>query len=513
MTNIKKYFQQFAVNSKVEILSGLTVAIALVPEAVAFAFIAGVSPLVGLYAAFLVCLITSLFGGRTGMISGATGALAVVMTSLVATHGVEYLFATVVLMGIFQMLAGIFHLGRFINMVPYSVMIGFVNGLAMVILLSQFSQFKEVGNAGELVWLDYNSLFMMGGIISLTMVIIYMLPKVTNIIPSALAAIIISTVCVVLLNIDTKTVGDVASISGGLPQFHFPMVDINFKTLKIITPYALILAMIGLIESLLTLTLIDDITGSKDSKNAKECFFQGVANFVTGFFGGMGGCAMIGQSMINIKSGGRGRLSGLSAALFLLTFILFFSSLIELIPTATLVGVMFVVVISTFKWSSFKMINEIPRSDFIIIIAVTMITIYTDLAIAVIVGVIISALVFSWNCAKNVFVEASETKTKKTYIVHGQIFFASVSTFKSLFSYRESQKDITIDFKYTRLWDHSALEAIEQIAQKYLKAGKRLHLIHLSPDCRGLLDKAVNCIESNKDDPHYRIAVLNNDEI
>ncbi len=500
--------QSIMKNTRAEVLSGLTVGIALVPEAIAFALIAGVAPLVGLYAAFIICLVTSLFGGRPGMISGATGAIAVVLIHLTQQYGVEYLFATVVLMGIFQILSGIFHLGRFIKMVPHSVMIGFVNGLAIVILLSQFNQFKS----GTGHWIVGTPLMVMFVIIMFTMVVIYILPKFTTKVPSTLVAIILSTVGVYYFGIETKTVGDIASISGGLPTFHIPMVQINFDTLKIITPYALIIAIIGLIESLLTLTLIDDITNTK-GKNSRECFVQGVANFITGFFGGMGGCAMVGQSMINIKSGGRGRLSGVVAALSLLVFILFLSSLIELIPIATLVGVMFVVVIATFKWSSFKMFNKIPSSDFIVIVVVTVTTVFTDLAIAVVCGVVISSLVFAWNTAKHIYASTVSDGTKKTYIIHGQVFFASIEEFKDIFNTMEDENDIIIDFQHTRVWDQSAVESIEFIAQKYLRNGKNLALVHLSPSCQALLDKARNCIVANPDeDPSYRMAVLQMDK-
>ena len=508
MQKIKKFFQ----NYKIETLSGLTVALALVPEAIAFAFIAGVAPLVGLYAAFIVGLITSLFGGRKGMISGATGALAVVMVSLVSKHGVQYLFATVILMGILQMIAGYFRLGRFIKMVPYPVMIGFVNGLAIVIFLSQLNQFQIIDEFGQITWMSWSNLLTMFLIIGITMAVIYIFPKITKKFPAALAGILASSLVVILFNIDTKTVGDLASIAGGLPSFHIPMVELNLETLKIILPYALILANIGLIESLLTLTLLDEITSTK-GKNSRECFFQGVANLVTGFFGGMGGCAMIGQSMINVKSGGRGRLSGFSAAIFLLCFILFAAKIIEMIPIATLVGVMFVVVIATFEWSTFGLFKKIPQSDLLVIVTVSVVTVFTDLAIAVIVGIIMSALVYSWNSAKNIYAESKIKNNKITYVIHGEIFFASALNFKELFSFHEKEQEITIDFKHTRLWDHSALEAVEQIAQKYLANNKKLHLIHLSPRCVGLLDKAKNCIVNNKDeDPYYRMAVLERDK-
>lgn len=500
--------QPFFKNYKIEILSGLTVALALVPEAVAFAFIAGVEPLVGLYAAFMVGLITSVFGGRPGMISGATGALAVVMVTLVAAHGVQYLFATVVLMGILQFTAGLFRLGKFIRMVPYPVMLGFVNGLAIVIFLAQLGQFKAPNAEGVLDWMPQEALFTMGGIILLTMAIMQFLPKITTRFPAALAGIAIATAVVIFFQIDTRTVGDLANIAGGFPSFAIPTVPLNFETLTIIFPYAIVLAGIGLIESLLTLTLIDEITETR-GRNSRECMAQGGANIVTGFFGGMGGCAMIGQSMININSGARGRLSGISAALFLLSFILFASHWIEMIPVAALIGVMFMVVIATFEWSSFRIMHKIPRSDAFVLVLVSAVTVFTDLAIAVVVGVIVSALVFAWESASSIYVEVQkETKRQKIYVLHGQLFFASVSKFRRLFRPHKDPADVVIDFKYSRVWDHSAIEVIDSIAQSYLKHGTQLHLRHLSPDCRLLLKKAGHLIEEDEgDDPNYRVVV------
>ncbi len=495
-------------NFKVEVLSGLTVALALVPEAVAFALIAGVAPLVGLYAAFMIGLITSVFGGRPGMISGATGALAVVMISLVKDHGVEYLFATVVLMGILQVSAGLLRLGKFIRMVPYPVMLGFVNGLAIVIFLAQLVQFKTVNAAGELEWMDSSTLLLMLAVVAITMAVTYFLPRITNKFPASLAGILVATAVVVIGGLSTPTVGDLASIAGGLPEFHIPSVPINFETLYIIFPYALVLAAIGLIESLLTLTLIDELTETR-GRNSRECMAQGAANIATGFFGGMGGCAMIGQSMINIKSGGRGRLAGISAALFLLTFILFASDWIEMIPVAALVGVMFMVVIGTFEWSSLRIIGKIPRTDAFVLVLVSAVTVVTDLAIAVVVGVIISALAFAWETARSVYVEVkSETGSRKVYTLHGQLFFASIAHFRDLFDPKNDPEDVVIDFRHSRVWDHSALEAIDSLAEKYIRNGTRLHLLHLSPDCRDLLYKAGSLIEEDKDgDPHYRVVV------
>jgi len=509
---------------KNDVLSGLTVALALVPEAVAFALIAGVEPLVGLYAAFMVGLITSIAGGRPGMISGATGALAVVMVSLVAEHGVEYLFATVVLMGFLQIGAGLLRIARFIRLVPHPVMLGFVNGLAIVIFLAQLGQFGEPGQAGwatgtflegsivDVAWVAPDKLTIMLALVAATMAIIKFLPMLTRAIPSSLAAIVVVSLAVFGLNIDTKVVGDVASIAGGLPAFHIPSVPFNFETLGIIFPYAVILAAIGLIESLLTLRLIDEITETRGNGN-KECIGQGLANTATGMFGGMGGCAMIGQSMINVNAGGRGRLSGLTAALSLLVFILFASSLIEQIPIAALIGVMFIVVIGTFEWSSFRIIRRVPKQDAFVLITVSAVTVFTDLAIAVVVGVIISALVFAWNHAKEVRVEKRENRYgSHYYTVHGPLFFGSTASFGEQFTPRDDNADVIIDFADSRVVDHSGIEAIDSLAMRYKKNGRTLHLIHLSPECKKLLKKAGNMVEVNVvEDPNYFVAIENAD--
>ncbi len=489
-----------------EILSGLTVALALVPEAVAFAFVAGVDPLVGLYAAFMVGLLASIFGGRPGMISGATGAMAVVMVSLVADHGVEYLFATVVLTGLLQILAGILRLGKFIRIVPHPVMLGFVNGLAIVIFLSQIQHF-QIDVDGVKEWMSGEPLMVFAGLIILTMAIIKYLPKLTNAVPSSLAAIVVVSLLVIGLNVDTNTVGDLASIKGGLPQFHIPEVAYNFETLKIIFPYAIILAAIGLIESLLTLSLIDEVTNTRGRGN-RECIGQGIANTTTGLFGGMGGCAMIGQSMINVNSGGHQRLSGISAALFLLCFILFASNLIEQIPMAALVGVMFIVVIGTFEWSSFRIFNKIPRHDAFVLVLVSAVTVATDLAIAVIVGVIVSALVFAWEHAKHIHVNAYiDDNGSKIYELNGPLFFGSVKNFRDLFTPETDPDDVIIEFQNSRVTDHSAIEAIDSLAERYIKAGKKLHLRHLSEECKTLLDKAGDLVEVNRlEDPNYHVA-------
>ena len=504
---------------KNDLLSGLTVALALVPEAVAFAFVAGVDPLVGLYAAFMVGLITACIGGRPGMISGVTGALAVVMVSLVADHGVEYLFITVVLMGLLQITAGVLKLGKFIRMVPYPVMLGFVNGLAIVIFLAQLGQFGEAGQAGwlhgtfmqdsivDVAWLKGEQLYMLFGLVLLTMFIIHFLPRLTKALPSSLVAILVVTALVLGLDLNTKVVGDIASISGGLPSFHVPVVPFNLETLFIILPYAFILAAIGLIESLLTLRLIDEITETRGRGN-RECIGQGVANTFTGFFGGMGGCAMIGQSMINVNSGGRGRLSGISAAVYLLLFILVGSPMIEQIPLAALIGVMFIVVIGTFEWSSFRIVGKVPRSDALILVTVSAVTVATDLAFAVIVGVIISTLVFAWEHAKFIRIDAREDhKGSTVYAVTGPLFFGSATSFLERFDPKNDNDDVIIDFARSRVADHSALEAIDTLAERYLNAGKKLHLVHLSEECRKLLTKAGNLVEVNViEDPKYFVA-------
>lgn len=490
-----------------EILSGLTVALALVPEAVAFAFVAGVDPLVGLYAAFMVGLLAATFGGRPGMISGATGAMAVVMVALVAEHGVEYLFAAVVLTGILQMSAGVLRLGKYIRIVPYPVMLGFVNGLAIVIFLAQLQHFQMPSAEGASDWMSGAALYWFLGLVAFTMAIIHFLPKLTTAIPSSLVAIVVVSLLVILLNIDTNTVGDLASIEGSFPSFHLPAVPLSWETLEIILPYSIILAAVGLIESLLTLTLIDDVTNTRGRGN-KECVGQGIANTVTGFFGGMGGCAMIGQSMINVNSGGRQRLSGISAALFLLAFILFASDLIEAIPMAALVGVMFVVVIGTFEWSSLRIMGKIPRTDAFVLVLVSAVTVMTDLAIAVVVGVIVSALAFAWEHAKHINAKThDDEKGSRIYQLNGPLFFGSVKNFLEIFDPENDPDDVIIDFQNSRVADHSAIEAIDNLADKYIQAGKTLHLRHLSKDCRLLLKKAGDLVEVNVlGDPRYYVA-------
>ncbi|MDG1916397.1 MAG: SulP family inorganic anion transporter [Flavobacteriales bacterium] len=505
---------------KDDILSGITVALALVPEAVAFAFVAGISPIVGLYGAFMMGLVTSIFGGRPGMISGATGALAVVMVHLVSegntlggdsSMGLQYLFATLILAGLIQTAAGLFRLGKFVRMIPHSVMLGFVNGLAIVIFLSQLGMFKTNGQ-----WLEGQDMAYMIGLVGLTMAIMVFLPMLTKKVPAALTAIVVVSLIVIFGGIETETVKSFIVASGGegikagLPTFNVPLISLNWETLKFISPYALILAAIGLIESLMTLNLIDELTETRGHGN-RECVAQGGANIINGFFGGMGGCAMIGQSIINIKSGGRGRLSGIVAALALLCFILFASAYIEMVPIAALVGVMFMVVIGTFAWSSLKVWNKVPLADVVVIVLVTGLTVMFDLAIAVLAGVIVSSLVFSWENAKRIrarkFVDEHGVKH---YEIYGPLFFGCIELFNSKFDVAEDPKEIIIDFKESRIMDQSAIECINKLSEKYIKNGKSVHLRHLSKDCIRLIKRADKICDVNVlEDPDYFVAIDN----
>ncbi len=505
-------FQLFAryrpANVRNDLLSGLTVALALVPEAVAFALVAQVHPLVGLYAAFFMGLITAVLGGRPGMITGATGAIAVVLISLVVEHGVEYLFAAVILMGLIQMVFGALRLGKFIRLVPHPVFLGFVNGLALVIFLAQLKQFQFVDDVGISQWISGSPLMIMLLLAFGTMAIIHFLPKLTKAVPSTLVAIVVLSLVVIFSGLETRTVGDIASVAGGLPQFHIPAIPLTFETFMIVLPYSIVLALVGLIESLLTLNLVDALTDTRGQAN-RESLAQGFANLVTGFFGGMGGCAMVGQSIININSGGRGRLSGITAALALLAIILVGAPLIEQIPVAVLVGVMFMVVVGTFSWSSLRLLGKVPASDIAITAIVTITTVLTDLAVAVVLGVILSALVFAWNHAKHIYAVTQTDKMGNTvYQLNGPLFFASTHNFQEIFNPREDSDDVTVDFKHSRVADHSAIEAIDILADRYERAGKRLHLKHLSPECRLLLKKAGNLVEVNViEDPRYSVAV------
>jgi SulP family sulfate permease len=448
------------------------------------------------------------------MISGATGALAVVMVALVAEHGVEYLFATVVLMGILQILAGIMHLGRFIRLVPHPVMLGFVNGLAIVIFLAQMTQFKVPGTVDSTghgttggIWLSGAPLYMMLGLVALTMAIIYIMPRLTKVIPAPLAGIGIVAAIVIGFGLNVPRVGDMASIQGGLPLFHIPLVPINWETFEIILPYSIILAAIGLIESLLTLNLVGEMTGKRGGAS-QECIAQGIANTITGFFGGMGGCAMIGQSIINVKSGGRTRIAGIAAAIFLLLFILIGSSIIELIPLAALVGVMFMVVIGTFAWNSLTILRRVPLTDAFVTLLVTIVTVMSDLAVAVVVGVIVSALAYAWNNATRIHAHIDQPDAQtKSYIIQGPLFFGSSAGFSELFTPQEDPETVIVDFADSRVVDQSALQAIEAVAAKYEAAGKRIQLRHLSRDCHKLLTKAGHLMVDSDDDPDYALAV------
>ena len=508
---MRKYINLFdfkqKVDYKIEILSGLTVALALVPEAIAFAMIAGLSPLTGLYAAFSMGLITSIFGGRPGMISGATGAVAVVIVSLAISHGVEYIFATVVLAGLIQMAAGFLRLGKFIRLVPQPVMFGFVNGLAIVIFMAQLDQFKVGSPDTGLEWMQGLQLYIMLGLVAITMLIIWGLPRITKKIPASLTAILVIIAIVIGLDIDTKTVGDIAQISGGFPPFHIPEIPISWETLTIIFPYALIVAGVGLIESLLTLNLIDEITQTRGWGN-KEAVAQGLANTVTGFFSGMGGCAMIGQSLINISSGARARLSGIVAAVMLLVFIMFGSDLIEQVPMAALTGLMIMVSIGTFEWASLKTFGKMPVMDVLVMVVVALVTVLLhNLALAVLIGVIISALVFAWENATRIRARKHvDEDGVKHYEIYGPLFFGSVQAFGEKFDVKNDPEEIVIDFQESRVADMSGIEALNKLTELYLQSGKKVHLKHLSQDCRRLLANADKLIDVNIiEDPSYKV--------
>lgn len=490
-------------SAKTEILSGLTVALALVPEAIAFAMIAGLSPLTGLYAAIVVGFITSILGGRPGMISGATGAIAVVIVALAISHGPEYVFATVVLAGILQVLAGILRAGKLMRLVPHPVIFGFVNGLAIIIFLSQLEQFKDPsGN-----WLTGEPFFILFGLVLLTMLIIWGLPKITKAIPSSLVAILSVFGIVIAFGIDTRSVGDIASIEGGFPPFHIPNVPLNLDTLMLIFPYAAIMAAVGLIESLLTLNIIDEITETRGKSN-KEAVAQGTANIFSGFFSGMGGCAMIGQSLINISNGARARLSGIVAAVVLLMFVMFGSGIIELLPMAALTGLMIMVSIGTFEWASLRTFNRMPKSDVFVMVVVTLVTVVLhNLALAVIIGVIIAALVFAWDNAKRIRARKHiDENGVKHYEIYGPLFFGSVLVFNEKFDVLNDPDKVIIDFKESRVVDMSAIEALNKITERYMKVGKSVHLRHLSPDCQKLLKNAEKIIDINVlEDPTYKV--------
>ncbi|MEO5642574.1 MAG: SulP family inorganic anion transporter [Bacteroidia bacterium] len=504
---MKKYFNLFELSQKVdyktEVLSGLTVALALVPEAVAFALIAGLSPLTGLYAAVVVGFVTSVFGGRPGMISGATGAVAVVLVTLAKSHGVEYIFATVILAGLIQMAAGFLKLGKLIRLVPHPVIFGFVNGLAIIIFMSQLNQFKDA--AGN--WLTGSALYILLGLVLLTMFIIWGLPKLTKAIPASLTAILVVFGIVLFAGIDTKTVGDIASIQGGFPPFHIPGIPVNLATLMLIFPYAGIVAGVGLIESLLTLNIVDEITETRGRGN-KEAVAQGAANILSGFFSGMGGCAMIGQSLINVSNGARARLSGIVASVMLLVFVMFGSGLIEKVPMAALTGLMIMVAVGTFEWASLKTLTRFPKSDIFVMVMVTLVTaVLHNLALAVVIGVIIAALAFAWDNAKRIRARKRMDESGiKHYEIYGSLFFGSVTAFNEKFDVLNDPGEIIIDFAESRVVDMSAIEALNKITERYQKVNKTVHLKHLSPDCRQLIRNAEKIIDVNViEDPAYKV--------
>lgn len=508
---MKKVFNLFdlseKVNYKVEILAGITVAMTMIPESLSFAILAGFPPLMGLYAAFIAGLITAIFGGRPGMISGGAGATVIVLIALMKSDGLEYVLAAVALAGVFQILVGVFKLGKFIRLVPHPVMFGFVNGLAIIIFMSQLEQFKTVFN-GEMVWLSGSPLYIMAGLVALTIGIVVFLPKLTKAVPSSLVAIIIVFILVFFLGIETKTVKDIASVSGGFPPFHIPNIPINWETLKLIAPYSMIMAAVGLTEGLLTLNLVDEITETKGNGN-RECIAQGGANILNGFFFGMGGCPMIAQTLVNLSAGSRARLSGIVASLTILAIILFGAPIIEQLPMAALVGVMIMVAIGTFEWASFKIINKVPKKDvFLVIIVATITVLLHNLALAVLIGVILSALFFAWESAKRIRARKHiDENGIKHYEIYGPLFFASTAAFMEKFDIVNDPEEIIIDFKDSRISDMSAIEALNKITERYLKVGKKVRLRHLSPDCQQLLKNADTIIDVNViEDPTYKVA-------
>lgn len=504
LSNLFDFSQK--INYKNEILAGLTVAMTMIPESLSFAILAGFSPLVGLYAAFIMGLVTAILGGRPGMVSGGAGATVITLIALMKSNGIEYVFAAVALAGVFQILVGVFKLGKFIRLVPQPVMYGFVNGLAVVIFLSQLEQFKTVVN-GQSTWLSGSPLYIMLGLVALTIAVVIGFPKITKAVPASLVAIIVVFAVVLIFGIETKTVADIASVQGGFPPFHIPQLPMNIETLTIIAPYALIMAAVGLTEGLLTLNLVDEITGTRGNSN-RESIAQGTANIANGFFGGMGGCPMIAQTMVNLNAGSRARLSGIIGALTILAIILFGAPVIGKLPMAALTGVMMMVAIGTFEWASFRIINKMPKSDIFTGIVVAIITIVLhNLALAVLIGVIISALVFAWESAKRIRAEKFiGSDGSRNYVLHGPLFFGSVTAFNSIFDIDKDTETVVIDFKDSRIADMSAIEAVSALTRKYSEAGKTLHLKHLSEDCRKLLQNAAGVIEVNiETDPNYRV--------
>ncbi|KPX41228.1 SulP family inorganic anion transporter [Pseudomonas syringae pv. tagetis] len=474
-----------SIRIRAEVLAGLTTSFALVPECIAFALVAHLNPLMGLYGAFIICTLTALFGGRPGMVSGAAGSMAVVIVALVVQHGVQYLLATVLLGGLIMILFGLLRLGKLVRLVPYSVMLGFVNGLAIVIAMAQLEHFK-VGES----WLSGTPLYVMLGLVALTMSIVYLLPRLTRVAPPALVAILSVGLAVYLLGLPTRTLGDMAHIAGGLPVFALPDIPWNLETLRIIAPYAILMALVGLLETLLTLNLTDEITETRGYPD-RECVALGAANMVSGAFGGMGGCAMIGQTVINLSSGGRGRVSGVVAGLMILMFVLFLSPLIERIPLAALVGVMFVVAQQTFAWASLRVLRKVPVNDVLAIIAVTVVTVLTDLATAVLFGIIIAAINFAWQQARELYADSHiEADGSKIYHLHGTLFFASTTPFLDQFNPAEDPALVTLDCRHLSFVDYSAIAALKTLRERYVKAGKHLRVVHLSERCKRLLKRA-----------------------
>jgi sulfate permease, SulP family len=497
------------VDYKVEILAGLTVAMTMMPESLSFAILGGFPPLVGLYAAFIMGLITAIFGGRPGLISGGAGATVVVLIALMQSHGIDYVFAAVALAGILQIIVGLFKLGKFIRLVPQPVMYGFVNGLAVIIFTSQLEQFKTIVN-GQTTWLTGSPLWIMLGLVALTIAIIVLFPKITKAVPASLVAIIVVFLVVLSFGIDTRMVKDIASVSGGFPPFHIPQVPFTFETLSIIFPYALIMAGVGLTESLLTLNLVDEMVGNRGNSN-RESIAQGSANVLNGFFFGMGGCAMIAQTLVNLSAGARARLSGIVAALTILIIVLYGAPVIELVPMAALVGVMVMVSVGTFEWISFRIINKMPKHDIFVGILVALITIWLhNLALAVLIGVIISALVFAWESAKRIRARKyTDANGAKHYEIYGPLFFGSVAAFSEKFDVQNDPAEVIIDFKESRVADMSGIDALHKLTERYRLAGKKLHLRYLSEDCRRLLTNAQDVIEVNiLEDPSYSVAAV-----
>lgn len=496
------------VDYKIEILAGLTVAMTMIPESLSFAILAGFPPLVGLYGAFIMGLITAIFGGRPGLISGGAGATVIVLIALMQSHGLEYVFGAVALAGVIQIIVGLFKLGKFIRLVPHPVMFGFVNGLAVIIFMSQFEQFKQVTN-GTSEWLSGSPLLTMSALVALTIAIILVFPKITKVVPASLVAIIVVFAVVVGFNIDTKQVVDIASVSGSLPPFHIPEIPFTWETFVIILPYGAIMAAVGLTEGLLTLNLVDEITATKGNSN-RECLAQGGANIANGFFYGMGGCPMIAQTLVNLSAGSRARLSGIVAALTILIIILVGAPIIELVPMAALTGVMIMVAIGTFEWASFKAFTKMPKADILVMVIVTLITIFLhNLALAVLVGVIISALIFAWESAKRIRAKKYvDENGVKHYELFGPLFFGSTTAFAEKFDVNNDPNEIIIDFAESRISDMSAIDAVNKITERYAKLGKTVHLKHLSPDCIDLLKNAEAIIDVNiLEDPTYKVAV------